>query len=142
MRLERDPMQNITVGMTAERDYVFTSERLVLFADLIGDHAPVHFDQDFARESGFSDRIVHGFFISAIFSSLLGNHLPGELSVINQVTVKLHRAVVIGDRLIYRVVVSQVSPATRAVVLELSASGPQGEVILSGKAICSLPLRK
>lgn len=129
------------LGASVEREYAFTPERLANFGDLTEDLSPVHFDSDFAREGGFPDRIVHGFFASAIFSGLLGSRLPGPHSVINQFTIKLHRPVVVGDTVVFKVSVTQISEATRAVVLKLAATGPDGETVISGSAICSIPRR-
>lgn len=139
--MTEDPIQGITVGGTASLEFSFTPEVVAQYANLIGDHAPVHFDAEFARGRGFADRIVHGMFIASLFSGLLGNELPGAHSVINQLTIKLHRAVVVGDTLRYLVTVAQVTPSVRAVMLKLEARSLQGDLVLSGSAVCSLPRR-
>jgi 3-hydroxybutyryl-CoA dehydratase len=134
-----DPFDALAPGQIAERDYAFTSERVGAFADMVNDHAPVHVDADFAKARGFPGRIVHGFLLSAPFSGLLGEELPGPASVINQTTVKLHHPVAVGETLRFQVSVTQVTPAVRAAVLKLTALGSDGKVMLSGSAVCSFP---
>lgn len=134
-----DPFEAVKPGQTAERVYAFTPERVAVFADMLNDHAPVHFDADYATARGFPGRIVHGFFLSAPFSGLLGEELPGPASVINQTSIKVHAPVAVGETLRYQVSVTQVTPAVRAVVLKLDARGADGKAVLSGSAICSFP---
>jgi len=134
-----DPFAALAPGQTAERDYAFTAERVGAFSDLVSDHAPVHFDADFAGKRGFPGRIVHGFFLSSIFSGMLGEELPGPASVINQTSLKVHSPVAVGQTVRFQVAVTQVTPAVRAVVLKLTASAADGKAILSGTAICSFP---
>jgi enoyl-CoA hydratase len=127
------------VGQTAGREFEFTEERVKSFADLVGDHAPVHGDPAFAQRQGFEQRIVHGLFLGSIFSGLLGEELPGPRSVINTVSLKYHQPVAIGQTVRYEVSVKRVSEAVGAVVLELKARRPDGETCVSGSATCSLP---
>lgn len=37
-----------------------TSEMIMAYADLTGDHTPVHTDEEFARKSAFGQRVAHG----------------------------------------------------------------------------------
>lgn len=127
----------LQVGASATRTFSFTKEAVHTFADLVNDHAPVHVDKGFAHAQGFSDRIVHGLFLAAIFSGMLGEELPGPYSVINMISVKVHRPVFIGEQITYRIAVKQCSEAVRAVVLELRADNAQNEQVLSGTAACS-----
>ncbi len=37
-----------------------TDERVTLYAEAVGDHNPVHFDEAFARAAGLPTTVVHG----------------------------------------------------------------------------------
>lgn len=37
-----------------------TSDMIMAYADLTGDHTPVHTDEEFARQSPFGQRVAHG----------------------------------------------------------------------------------
>lgn len=39
-----------------------TSEMIMAYADLTGDHTPVHTDEEYARKSSFGERVAHGLF--------------------------------------------------------------------------------
>jgi acyl dehydratase len=54
---------DLEIGSVVTRTYAFSPQSLSNFANLVGDHAPVHMDTAFACKKGFSGRIVHGFFV-------------------------------------------------------------------------------
>lgn len=130
---------DLKVGMSAQRRFRFCADVVDRFAALVEDRAPVHCDAAFAAGLGFKDRIAHGFLVSSVFSGLLGQSLPGPRSVINSVSVKLHAPVYPGEELLFRVSVKQLAEAVRAVVLDLSADGCCGAVVVRGTATCSFP---
>lgn len=59
-----------------ERD--IGEEDVLSFARLSGDSNPLHVDADYARQSNYEGRIVHGAFQVGLASALLGMHLPGQ----------------------------------------------------------------
>lgn len=129
----------LAVGHSARRAYVFSPERLESYADLVGDHAPVHMDDEFARRRSFPGRIVHGLFVGSIFSGLLGEQLPGPGCVITTVSLKYHRPVPIGVTVDYEVRIRQLSGAVATAVLDLEARLEDGTVCVSGVSTCSFP---
>jgi acyl dehydratase len=55
------PFDAFSVGQRFETPArVITEEDIAAFANLSGDHNPVHTDDDFARATGFAGRIAHG----------------------------------------------------------------------------------
>ena len=129
----------IKVGEIAKHSFHFTQEKVAIFSELVQDFAPVHCQEDFAKEQGFSKRIVHGFFVSSIFSGMLGTQIPGPKTVINTCNFKMHNPVLIGDQVDYEIKVASTSNAVKVIVLELKATNQKGEIILSGKSMCSFP---
>ena len=47
------------------------------FAELSGDNAPLHTDEDFATGSGFEGRLVHGALVFSLLSRMVGTRFPG-----------------------------------------------------------------
>jgi len=126
----------LSVGMTSKRSYLFSEQRVETFSSLVEDKAPVHVDESFAIGQGFEGRIVHGLFVQAIVSGMLGNEIPGPESVINSISMKMHRPVLIGQLVNYQVEITAVTPSVAAV--SLSFSGMVDEmIVMSGKALCS-----
>jgi len=50
---------------------VVTQEEVNKFADLSGDHNPIHLDQDFASKTPFKGTIVHGYFTLSLIVPLM-----------------------------------------------------------------------
>lgn len=50
---------------------MLTQEQVNQFADLTGDHNPVHIDSAFAQKTPFGDTIVHGYFTLALVVPLM-----------------------------------------------------------------------
>ena len=70
--------KDIKVGMKFGFEKFITENDVNLFAKLIGDYNPLHMDENYAKNTKFSDRIVHGMLTSSLFSTLVGMYCPGK----------------------------------------------------------------
>lgn len=130
-------LDQVTPGMTVEVRRIFSLDDLRTFGALAPDGAPLHHDPSFARAQGYRDVVVFGFLVAAPFSGLLGERLPGPLTVLHWVRFGMATPVYVGDEIAYRAEVKQVSRSTGAVVLDLSAVRVgTGEAVLRGQAQC------
>src|SRR5271157_4790537 len=68
---------SFTVGEEAAFSRVFTQGDVEAFSRLSGDTNPVHLDEDYARQTRFHGRIMHGMLVASLISSALGTILPG-----------------------------------------------------------------
>lgn len=134
-------LSDIKPGMVAESRRIFRQDDLSAFATLSPDAAPLHRDPEFARRQGYRDVVVFGFLVAAPFSGILGDDLPGPLTVLHWVRFGMSAPVYVGEEIAYRAEVKQVSQATGAVVLELTATRVEtAEVVLRGQAQCGFKL--
>lgn len=67
----------VAVGDRFSGRMTITETHLVLGAGLIGDFNPHHVDQEYARQSRFGTRILHGVITSAIMGAPVGMHFHG-----------------------------------------------------------------
>lgn len=70
-------ISDFQLGMSADISRTFTSDDVIKFAELSGDNNPVHLDDEYAKNTMFGARIVHGALASSLFSTLFANTLPG-----------------------------------------------------------------
>lgn len=130
-------LDQMVPGMVAELRRSFSLHDLQAFGALAPDHAPVHRDAAFARKQGYRDVLVFGFLVAAPFSGILGDRLPGPLTVLHTLRFGMVGPVYVGEEISYRAEVKQVSRATGAVIIDLVASrADSGEVVLRGQAQC------
>ena len=67
------PFEEVTVGDRFARSTTVTETHIVLAAGLFGDFAPLHVDEEYARESRFGTRIAHGTLTTGIMAAALSS---------------------------------------------------------------------
>ena len=122
------------LGARATRVYTITEADIVRFADISGDHNPVHLDAEYAARSPFGERIAHGFLTGAYISAVLGMELPGPGSIYLGQTLKFLAPVHIGDTIKVNVEVIAVREEKRVITLRTDCTNQKGVVVLTGEA--------
>lgn len=65
------PYDELAIGDCATYGGVLVSEALIgAFADLTGDHHPLHVDPEFAARSRYGQRIAHGFLVLSLSAGM------------------------------------------------------------------------
>src|SRR5438552_18664432 len=70
-------VHEIQIGEKASVTKTFSESDVYQFAALTGDSNPVHTDEEYALQTIFGTRIVHGSLTASLLSAVLGMHLPG-----------------------------------------------------------------
>lgn len=70
--------EDIKVGDTASFLHIISEQDVADFARLSGDYNPLHMNAEYAARTKFGQRIVHGAFLEALGSKLIGMYLPGK----------------------------------------------------------------
>jgi 3-hydroxybutyryl-CoA dehydratase len=122
------------VGDSAEMTKTIEQADIEAFADLTGDHNPVHVDEEFARTTRFGRRIAHGMLTASLISAVLANKLPGEGSVYLGQTLQFVAPVFPGDTVTARVTVKEVREGKPIVKLETVCVNQRDELVLRGEA--------
>lgn len=128
-------IEEIMPGMSASMSHVVTDEDVRKFANVSGDHNPVHLDEDYAQKSRYGRRIAHGLFSASFFSGLFGTKLPGRGCVYAAQNLKFRRPVYIGDTVIATVTVISVDVMKKRVLFSTTCSVEGKEVILGDAEI-------
>jgi len=122
------------VGDTAEITRTIEQADVQAFADLTGDHNPIHVDESFAQTTRFGRRIAHGMLTASLISSVLANKLPGEGSVYLGQTLQFVAPVFPGDEITARVTVKEIRADKPILKLETLCLNQRGEVVIRGEA--------
>jgi 3-hydroxybutyryl-CoA dehydratase len=132
--------EDLTVGQSASREHTVTDADIRAFADVSGDHNPVHLDEDFAQTTAFKGRIAHGMLSGAYISALIASELPGPGAIYISQSLSFKRPVRIGDTLVTTVTVTGLDEAkARAALKTVCTVG--GKVVVEGEALIMAPRR-
>jgi 3-hydroxybutyryl-CoA dehydratase len=110
------------------------------FADVTGDHNPIHVDDEFAKKTRFGRRIAHGGILFGIISSVLAMGMPGPGTVYLSQLVNFRAPVFINDTVTLEVAIKELLPKNGAKVSTIIRK-QTGDVVMDGEAIVKLPLR-
>ena len=69
--------EDLSVGQKASFGKTITEADIVLFAAVTGDTNPMHLNEEYARDSFFSERIAHGMLAAGLITKVMGTQLPG-----------------------------------------------------------------
>jgi acyl dehydratase len=122
------------VGASAERSKLIEKRFIDLFADMTGDHNPLHFDQAAAEKSVFGGLIVQGGVTSGLLNAVVAEDLPGPGSVFLGVAWNFVKAVYPGDTITAQVTVTEVRVDKPICKIETTIRNQKGETCLSGTA--------
>lgn len=87
--------EEIQLNQEEKFNATVTEEDMIAFAKITGDLNPLHCDLDYAKNRGYSGKVVYGMLTSAYLSTLAGMYIPGERSLIHEVEVKLTSPLII-----------------------------------------------
>jgi 3-hydroxybutyryl-CoA dehydratase len=126
-------LEDLTVGMSASYAKTITEADVVLFAGITGDDNPVHMNAEFAAETVFGQRIVHGMFSAGLISTVLGTRLPGPGAIYLDQQVSFKAPVHLGDTVTATATVEEVDERRRRVKLKTVCT-VKGKVVAEGYA--------
>lgn len=128
---------NLSVGQKARRSITLTSEHVAMYAELTGDHNPLHFDAAFAKATGkLEGLIVQGGLTTGLLHALVATDLPGPGAVFLSQNWKFTAPVYIGDTITGELDVLSVHATKPVCQLAVRVTRQTGEVVLEGEAWC------
>lgn len=111
-----------------------TAELIEKFADVSGDHNPIHLDDEFASKTRFGKRIAHGMLSGAFISAILGNEYKGSTVIYLSQTLKFTAPVFIGDTVTTTSTVTNIRSDKNIVTLENICTNQKGETLVQGES--------
>ena len=109
-----------------------TEEMMDNFLSITSDKNPLHCDETFAIDKGFSSRVVYGMLTASFLSTLAGMYLPGKNSLIYSVDVNFAQPVFIGDHLRIKGVVFELDVRFRCFRMKVSITNQDGKKVVRG----------
>ena len=127
---------DLVVGQQARRSLAVTPEMVASYAEITGDHNPLHFDADFAARTPFGRLVAHGGITTGILHALVAEDMPGPGTVFLSQDWKFTAPVFIGDTITATAVVESVHERKPVCELSIEVVRTDGETVLEGEAWC------
>jgi 3-hydroxybutyryl-CoA dehydratase len=139
-RLHGYYFEDLEVGMTAEYAKTVTDADIVIFAGVTGDHNPLHMNEEFARESMFGTRIIHGMLTASFISAVIGTKLPGPGCIYVSQNIRFKAPVKPGDTVNVSATIKEMVGDKRRATLS-TVCMVRNKVVLEGEAVVIVPSR-
>jgi len=130
-------LDELSVGMTATYRHTITDADVHAFADITGDHNPLHLDEAFAQTTRFKGRIVHGMLTASYFSTVLAM-LPGPGTIYLSQSLYFRAPVRIGDTVEAQITVADIVHEKGRVLMK-TVCRVGDTVVLDGEATALVP---
>ncbi len=132
--------EDLAIGQDAERAWTVSEAAIAAFAEVSGDHNPLHLDEAYAAASPFKGRVAHGMLTAGYVSAVIGGRLPGPGAIYISQTLNFLRPARIGDVVTVRVKITALDPAKGCATLAVNALVGR-KAMLSGEAVVMVPRR-
>jgi len=127
---------NLTIGQKAKRSITLTTDHVKLYAQLSGDHNPLHFDESFVARTTFKRLIVQGGLTTGLLHALVAMDMPGPGTVFLSQNWKFTAPVFIGDTITAEAEILSVHQTKPVTQLKIQVVRQDGETVLEGEAWC------
>ena len=125
--------ESIKIGHTASFEKLITEKDVAKFAEVSGDCNPLHLNKKYAAKTKFKGRIVHGMFLGALVSRLIGMQLPGKRALLIKARLEFKKPARVGDKILVKGRVIHHSPALK--LLEIAVEIRKNREILVTGAV-------
>jgi len=122
----------IEVGLIHNFEVDMDEELTKKFANISGDFNPLHMDEQYAKETKFGKRVVHGMLLASFFSRLVGMYLPGKNALYFSQNLNFVKPCFIGDRVTVEGEIIDKSESTKIIKLKTSIKNQEGESLVEG----------
>lgn len=126
--------ENIDVGFTTSITVQVTDKMVHQFAELSGDHNPIHLDDEYASKTRFGRRIAHGMIVGALISRALVDGI-GQGGIYLGQNLKFVNPVFIDDTIVITLKITGLRKEKGIATVETNATKLNGDVVVKGDAV-------
>ena len=127
--------EDIQIGDKASFTKTISESDVYQFAGITGDFNPVHVNSEFANQTIFKERVVHGILTAGFISAVLGMKLPGTDTIYLSQKVDFKAPVKIGDTVTAEVEVLEKKDRKKIIRLRTIVKNQLDEIVVDGEAV-------
>lgn len=115
-------------GDVFESVFTVTPEVYEGFINTFRDRNPLHTDEAFAKEKGFSSVVMHGGILTGFLSNFIGEQLPLKNVIIHSYKISFAKPVYLGTQLLFKATITGVFESVNSVTMKYSFSDSKNTV--------------
>lgn len=123
----------LKIGQTIEFEHIIQQNDIQLFANLCGDHNPLHLKESFAKELGFKNQVVHGMLAASLISRTVGMYFPGQWGVIVSQVLNYKHPIYVNIPLQVKSEITEKYSSFQLIVLRTSIRASNKKICLEGE---------
>ena len=132
--------EDLEEGMTDVFAKTITDADIITFAGISGDTNPVHLNHEFASETMFKGRIVHGMLTASFISTVIGTKMPGAGCIYVSQNLRFKAPVRSGETVTATCTVTKLIPEKSLIELKTVCT-VSGKPVVDGEATIMVPTR-
>ena len=121
------------VGYKASETVQITDKMVRQFAELSGDHNPIHLDDEYAKTTRFGKRIAHGMILGALISRLLNDKI-GSGGIYLAQSLKFVNPVYIDEEVTFEFEITKLHPKRGLGTIVTNGKKANGDFVVKGEA--------
>ncbi len=125
---------HVDIGFENKVSVQVTDKMVRMFAELSGDHNPIHLDDEYAKTTKFGRRIAHGMIVGALISRALNESLGSGGVYLGQ-SVKFVNPVFIDDTVTIHIKVTALRKEKGIAQVDTNVTNQRGETVVKGDAV-------
>jgi 3-hydroxybutyryl-CoA dehydratase len=141
MSIHRKLFPEIQIGDKADFTKTMTESDIFAFSAITGDFNPIHVDAEFAKNSIFKQRVLHGLLTTGLIDTTL-TPLGGAGNIHLSQTVKFTAPVFIGDTVTVTSEVSSKNSEKNRISVKSIITKQDGTKVVEGEAVLLIPREK
>lgn len=106
---------NLEIGQIFKIAYNVTAEVYSSFQICSKDFNPLHTDEDFAHDKGFTNIVMYGNILNAFISNFIGECLPIKNVIIHSQSIAFKNPVYMNERLIFNAMITDIFDSVNTV---------------------------
>jgi acyl dehydratase len=120
-------------GEVYKQRFTITEKVYSDFTRTFNDYNPLHTDESFAKEKGFTSVVMHGNILGGFISHFIGECLPLKNVIIHTQQIKYYNPAYLNQPLDFTATISDVVEAVKVVMFDFVFNDVNGLKIAKGK---------
>ena len=122
---------SLGIGESTSLSRTILPEDVARFADISGDYNELHTDPSYAKTTQFGRTVVHGMYLGALVSQLVGMQLPGKYCLLVKETLEFKKPVFVEDTVVVTGTLSRKTNALQLVEITISITREE-DIVATG----------